>query len=164
MKMHAQFSASLGKTFSAAVLGASVAFFAPALCGVATPALAAAAVAGLPDFTELVEKTGPAVVNIRTTEKIKASFSKGPEFDQLADGLASHAAQLADAAAAKDAQRSSTALAELKDTCNNVAYGNLARRGDRGLVLEAAALAGADRAIERLPDGWSTVLTRSMSS
>ena len=72
MKMHAQFSASLGKTFSAAVLGASVAFFAPALCGVATPVLAASAVAGLPDFTELVEKTGPAVVNIRTTEKIKA--------------------------------------------------------------------------------------------
>ena len=31
----------------------------------------AAAVAGLPDFTDMVEKTGPAVVNIRTTAKMK---------------------------------------------------------------------------------------------
>ncbi|MEC5216425.1 serine protease Do [Actimicrobium sp. GrIS 1.19] len=35
----------------------------------------AASVAGLPDFTDLVEKTGPAVVNIRTTEKAK--FAQG---------------------------------------------------------------------------------------
>ncbi len=40
------------------------------------PAQAAAQVAtpvvtGLPDFTDLIEKVGPAVVNIRTTEKIK---------------------------------------------------------------------------------------------
>jgi ATP-binding cassette subfamily B protein len=46
---------------------------------------------------------------------------------------------------------------------DNVAYGNLERRGDRERVLEAAALAGADRAIERLPDGWSTVLTREVT-
>lgn len=46
-------------------------FAAPALLGVTAAAQAApAAVSGLPDFTELVEKTGPAVVNIRTTEKI----------------------------------------------------------------------------------------------
>ncbi|MDB5937025.1 MAG: serine peptidase, partial [Massilia sp.] len=42
----------------------------------ATPALAAAQVStpvvtGLPDFTDLIEKVGPAVVNIRTTEKVK---------------------------------------------------------------------------------------------
>ncbi|WP_344762551.1 DegQ family serine endoprotease [Actimicrobium antarcticum] len=35
------------------------------------PSAVAASVAGLPDFTEMVEKTGPAVVNIRTTEKAK---------------------------------------------------------------------------------------------
>lgn len=46
---------------------------------------------------------------------------------------------------------------------DNVAYGNLARRGDRELVLEAARLAGAERAVERLPDGWSTVLTREVT-
>jgi ABC-type multidrug transport system fused ATPase/permease subunit len=46
---------------------------------------------------------------------------------------------------------------------DNVAYGNLARRDDRARVLEAAALSGADRAIEQLPDGWSTVLTREVT-
>jgi ATP-binding cassette subfamily B protein len=46
---------------------------------------------------------------------------------------------------------------------DNVAYGNLERRGDRERVLEAAALAGADRAVERLPNGWSTVLTREVT-
>lgn len=35
------------------------------------PLAHAASVAGLPDFADLAEKTGPAVVNIRTTEKIR---------------------------------------------------------------------------------------------
>lgn len=42
----------------------------PAFNGV-LPSAQAASVAGLPDFTDLVEKTGAAVVNIRTTERIK---------------------------------------------------------------------------------------------
>jgi ATP-binding cassette subfamily B protein len=46
---------------------------------------------------------------------------------------------------------------------DNVAFGNLARRDDRERVLEAARLAGADRAVERLPDGWATVLTREVT-
>src|SRR5712692_4452257 len=62
---------SLGKTLSVICFGAASALFTPALMGLATPAFAAAPV-GLPDFTDLVEKTGPAVVNIRTTEKVKA--------------------------------------------------------------------------------------------
>ena len=38
---------------------------------------------GLPDFTELVEKVGPAVVNIRTTERVRAGRSGGsPEIDE----------------------------------------------------------------------------------
>jgi serine protease Do len=41
---------------------------APAL---AAQQVAAPLVTGLPDFTDLIEKVGPAVVNIRTTEKIK---------------------------------------------------------------------------------------------
>ena len=59
------------KTLSALALGAGV-LFAPSLLGVA-PALAAstAAVAGLPDFSSLVDQAGPAVVNIRTTERLK---------------------------------------------------------------------------------------------
>ncbi|HKW82245.1 MAG TPA: Do family serine endopeptidase, partial [Burkholderiaceae bacterium] len=38
---------------------------------------------GLPDFTELVEKVGPAVVNIRTTERARAGRSgASPEIDE----------------------------------------------------------------------------------
>lgn len=37
----------------------------------------------LPDFTELVEKVGPAVVNIRTTEKVRSPRGAGsPEIDE----------------------------------------------------------------------------------
>ena len=49
--------------------------------GVAT---AAPAVAGLPDFTDLVERTGPAVVNIRTTEKVKGGQAgAGPDDEEM---------------------------------------------------------------------------------
>nr|WP_232429789.1 MULTISPECIES: DegQ family serine endoprotease [unclassified Janthinobacterium] len=51
--------------------------FAPAVLGVAPTAQAAAAVAGLPDFTDLIEKVGPAVVNIRTTERMKMGRGQG---------------------------------------------------------------------------------------
>ncbi|MEO8279995.1 MAG: Do family serine endopeptidase [Ideonella sp.] len=38
---------------------------------------------GLPDFTELVERVGPAVVNIRTTERMRAPRAGGlPEMDE----------------------------------------------------------------------------------
>jgi ATP-binding cassette subfamily B protein len=46
---------------------------------------------------------------------------------------------------------------------DNIAYGNLPRRDDRELVLEVARLAGAEQAVGRLPDGWSTVLTREVT-
>jgi len=39
----------------------------------AAQAQAAGSVRGLPDFTELVEQVGPSVVNIRTSEKVRAS-------------------------------------------------------------------------------------------
>lgn len=59
------------KTLSALLISAGV-LFAPAMLGLAPAAHAAApAVAGLPDFTELVDRVGPAVVNIRTTERLK---------------------------------------------------------------------------------------------
>ena len=56
-----------------ALLAVASAFAIPTVTGWAPPAMAAASVAGLPDFTDLVEKTGAAVVNIRTTEKAKIS-------------------------------------------------------------------------------------------
>jgi len=54
------------------LLSASVVAFSPVLFGVA-PAMAATAVASLPDFADIVDRTGPAVVNIRTTERVKAA-------------------------------------------------------------------------------------------
>lgn len=41
----------------------------------------AASVAGLPDFADLAEKTGPAVVNIRTTERVKPGQGGVPGAD-----------------------------------------------------------------------------------
>jgi serine protease Do len=55
----------------ALLLGVASAYFAPPLAGVVSSASAASSVAGLPDFADLVERTGGAVVNIRTTERIK---------------------------------------------------------------------------------------------
>lgn len=62
---------AMRSTFFAMLLGAASAFFAPPLVGIVSSASAASSVAGLPDFADLVERTGSAVVNIRTTERIK---------------------------------------------------------------------------------------------
>ena len=45
-------------------------------------AQAGAIVRGLPDFTELVEQVGPSVVNIRTTEKVRANGGPGGNTDE----------------------------------------------------------------------------------
>lgn len=67
----------------ALAVGATVSFVAPVMLGM-MPAAIAAPMAGLPDFTEIVEKTGPAVVNIRTTEKVKTSTTPGePSDDEM---------------------------------------------------------------------------------
>jgi serine protease Do len=60
------------RSLLAMLLGVANVFVTLSLLG-AAPSASAAAVAGLPDFTELVERTGGAVVNIRTTEHIKNS-------------------------------------------------------------------------------------------
>lgn len=62
-------SYSLHRSLSAAVFTVAATFFVPIGLSVYAP-MAAAAV--LPDFTDLVDKVGPAVVNIRTTERSKA--------------------------------------------------------------------------------------------
>lgn len=66
---------SSGKIISAIVISTLSISFLPSLAAAAptTSVASAPSVAGLPDFTDLVEKTGPAVVNIRTTEKAKIS-------------------------------------------------------------------------------------------
>ena len=56
---------------------------AAALLLVAVAFLAAPAHAqGLPDFTDLVDKVGPAVVNIRTTERVRAARGGSGELDE----------------------------------------------------------------------------------
>ena len=64
--------------------GLSAAVFAVALFTAAAPKPVQAQ--NLPDFTELVERVGPAVVNIRTTEKARAGRAGGipgmPEMDE----------------------------------------------------------------------------------
>jgi len=69
---------SLARTLTAASLFA--AFAATALLP-ATPALAQNRT--LPDFTDLVELVSPSVVNIRTSEKVKASASGGADEQML---------------------------------------------------------------------------------
>ena len=44
---------------------------------------AAPIVRGLPDFTDLVEQVGPAVVNIRTVERVRTGIGRnGPMMDE----------------------------------------------------------------------------------
>lgn len=60
----------ISKTLSVIMLSVMSLLFSPAVFGLGGSAIAAS-VTGLPDFAELVERTGPAVVNIRTTVKMK---------------------------------------------------------------------------------------------
>lgn len=72
------------KIVSTLMLGACVSFVAPLTMNATPLAEAAPAVAGLPDFTDLVDKVGPAVVNIRTTEKIQQSqVAPGMDDEQM---------------------------------------------------------------------------------
>ncbi|MFC7296997.1 DegQ family serine endoprotease [Herminiimonas aquatilis] len=70
------------KKLSAVLLAVASTFLIPAVSGLTSSAVAAPSVAGLPDFTDLVEKTGAAVVNIRTTEKAKISQGNGVSEDE----------------------------------------------------------------------------------
>ena len=56
-----------------------LALAASALAMPVAQAQATAATRGLPDFTELVEQVGPSVVNIRTSEKVRASAGQGSD-------------------------------------------------------------------------------------
>lgn len=77
---------SVRYVFSAMIVGVAASFFVPAMMGVSGNANAAS-LAGLPDFTEIVEKTGPAVVNIRTTEKMKSGSLQGDSGDPSDDEM-----------------------------------------------------------------------------
>jgi len=66
---------SLPKTLLTLLFSAGAVLFVPMEAGAAPQANAT--VASLPDFTDLVEKTGPAVVNIRTTQRVKQGANQG---------------------------------------------------------------------------------------
>ncbi len=57
-------------------------FAAAIMLGLALPAPAQSNNRGLPDFTDLVEKAGPAVVNIRTTELVRNGAGAIPGLDE----------------------------------------------------------------------------------
>lgn len=65
----------LSRTFSTLLFAAALFSIVPV--GLSVPASAAAA-AALPDFTDLVDRVGPGVVNIRTTERSKAMQPGAP--------------------------------------------------------------------------------------
>ena len=70
-------------SFSAAAMTAALVFSSVSFGLVATASTASAA--SLPDFTDLVDKVGPAVVNIRTTERNKAA-AQGQAQGQVVPG------------------------------------------------------------------------------
>jgi serine protease Do len=75
------------KIVSALLLaGFSLAFTGPVLAAAPVP-VTAPLVTGLPDFTDLVDKVGPAVVNIRTTEKIRQPSGGNPNEEEMQDFL-----------------------------------------------------------------------------
>ena len=65
----------LSGSFSAAAFAVAAVMFLPLGLGVSLSSNAVAAV--LPDFTDLVDRVGPAVVNIRTTERSKGAMPQG---------------------------------------------------------------------------------------
>jgi len=65
------------------------------------------------DFAAFAEVSS----RIQATSTKAKEFSKGPEFDKLADRLHENAVQLGTVAGAKDAKGSSDALAAMKATC-----------------------------------------------
>jgi serine protease Do len=82
MNMHTHFEAARGRVQG--LLSPGLAAAAMAVCLAAGLAPLPVRAQSLPDFTDLVEKVGPAVVNIRTTEKARASRNGGvgPELDE----------------------------------------------------------------------------------
>lgn len=69
----------LTRKFSVAALAAAAVVFVPVSLSVSAPTAEAAV---LPDFTDLVDRVGPAVVNIRTTERQKQMQQGGGPDDE----------------------------------------------------------------------------------
>jgi len=74
------------KPLSHVAIAAALVFTPLAMVPLSAVAQNAAAVRGLPDFADLAEMAGPAVVNIRTIEKVKVGQAQGnpqmPDLDE----------------------------------------------------------------------------------
>ncbi|MFC5398225.1 DegQ family serine endoprotease [Undibacterium jejuense] len=70
------------KILSGLIIGLCVSMASPVALSATSAPQAAPVVTGLPDFTDLVDKVGPAVVNIRTTEKAQQSQGEMGADDQ----------------------------------------------------------------------------------
>ena len=77
---------SAGRALAVALFAVSSAVMLPSAAVLAAPG-GAPLVTGLPDFTDLIDKVGPAVVNIRTTEKVKPRQGAGGGDDEMQELL-----------------------------------------------------------------------------
>lgn len=76
---------SLKKTILASLVSSAVIFGAPAVTGISSAVAATTSVAAsLPDFADIVDKTSPAVVNIRTTQKV-TTYADGSDGSDPSD-------------------------------------------------------------------------------
>ncbi|MFL9923557.1 DegQ family serine endoprotease [Herbaspirillum lusitanum] len=69
------------KAIIASVMSASVLACFPSAAS-AAPAVVSPTIAALPDFADIVDRTGPGVVNIRTTERVRSGQAQGGADDQ----------------------------------------------------------------------------------
>ena len=75
-----------GSAILSALMVAGASLMSPTVAQAAAPTVAAA-VAGLPDFADMVDKVGPAVVNIRTTERVRQGQGQGQGDEEMQEFL-----------------------------------------------------------------------------